>query len=153
GSKIALSEAASGHDRAIESGEERGRDRRGPKIGYRNRFRSCRRGEFPPTYFAIHAWKLFAERDRGDAGFLRESPFELGVRVIRSHGEFGVRFAGRHVLIEAYAHGEVLMSGKLRPDSAIAPGFFPDAQGRRDTNHGHRDLRDHRRGPHTAKAQ
>jgi hypothetical protein len=132
GRNIALNEAASVHDRAIESGEERGRDRRGPKIGYRNRFRSCRRVEFPPTYFAIHAWQLFGKRDRGDTGFLRESPFELGVRAIRSHCEFGVRFVGRHVLIETYAHGEVLMSGKCWNYSS--PSSWPAAQRSTPTN-------------------
>ena len=47
----------------------------------------------PRRYVAMHAGKLFGERDRGDAGFLRESPFELGVGVIRSDGEFAYRFA------------------------------------------------------------
>ena len=65
----------------------------------------------PPDVRRLHAWKLFGERDGADAGFLRESPFELGVGVIRSHREAGVRFASRHVLIETEAHGEVPCPG------------------------------------------
>ena len=88
---------------------------------------SRRRLELGPPHRRRHAGQAVGERDRHDAWFLRDAPFELAVRLLDPPCErrrrLFTRRGRRRFPIQLDADGQILAGRESRPDDPIAHRF------------------------------